>query len=89
MNKLLLFSLLVGLVTSDCDCCSQCTSTSTTEETVEQLSGDCPTITAVSGGLSGTGYATRYGIVVNQVVHGQKMPEVAMKLENVMLIKIF
>jgi hypothetical protein len=63
MNKLLLFSistcLLFGLVTSDCDCCSQCSLTDTTE-TVEQLSGDCPTITAVSGGLSGTGYATRY-----------------------------
>jgi hypothetical protein len=29
------------------------------------------------------------GIVANQVVHGQKMLEVEMKLEIVMLIKIF
>ena len=64
MNKLLLLSLialnLFGTIVSSCDCCSECTSTSTEEETVEQLSGDCPSITYVSSGLSGTGYATRY-----------------------------
>ena len=64
MNKILLISLILSClfsnITSTCDCCSQCSSTSTTTQEVEQLSGECPTITYVSNGLSGTGYATRY-----------------------------
>ena len=62
MNKLILaiylFSL-AGLVTSSCDCCDQC---GTQEEQQEEvvLSGECPAIKYVSGGLSGSGFASRY-----------------------------
>ena len=62
MKKLILaiylFSL-AGLVTSSCDCCDQC---GTQEEQQEEvaLSGDCPAIKYVSGGLSGSGFASRY-----------------------------
>jgi Glycosyl hydrolase family 45. len=62
MKKLILaiylFSL-AGLVTSSCDCCDQC---GTQEEQQEEvvLSGECPAIKYVSGGLSGSGFASRY-----------------------------
>ena len=62
MNKLVLlvylFSL-IGLITSACDCCDQC-GTTTQDVTVEHLSGSCPELKYVSGGYSGSGHATRY-----------------------------
>ena len=63
MNKLILavylFSL-VGLVTSWCNCCDECSTQTTEEQTVPTMSGSCPALKYVSGGLSGSGFATRY-----------------------------
>ena len=67
MNKLLLavylFSL-AGLVTSWCDCCDQCGQeeehNTVVDQPVEQLSGECPAIKYVNGGMSGSGFASRY-----------------------------
>jgi hypothetical protein len=63
MNKLvfLVYLLsLIGLITSACDCCDQCGTDSVDDVVVEHLSGSCPELTYVSGGMSGNGYATRY-----------------------------
>ena len=63
MNKLvfLVYLLsLIGLITSACDCCDQCGTDSGNDVVVEHLSGSCPELTYVSGGMSGNGYATRY-----------------------------
>ena len=70
MKKIILFLFfccLAGLVKSKCDCCSQCflddnePEVQTTEPEVQTTEpGSCPTIKYVSGGLSGSGYASRY-----------------------------
>ena len=61
MNKFI-FALyllsLAQLVASRCDCCDQCGTTA--EEPVEQLSGSCPALVKRSGGMSGSGFASRY-----------------------------
>ena len=41
-----------------CDCCDQCGTPE--EEPVEEVSGSCPAIKYVSGGMSGSGFASRY-----------------------------
>ena len=48
---------LAQLVASKCNCCDQC---GAEEEPVEELSGSCPPIKYVSGGMSGAGFASRY-----------------------------
>ncbi len=61
MNKFILalyLLSLVQLVASRCDCCDQCGQPE--EQVVEQLSGSCPAIKYISGGLSGRGFASRY-----------------------------
>ena len=74
MNKLILavylFSL-IGLVTSWCDCCDQCAAQTNPNTgnnggnnggstTTTLPSGSCPALKVVSGGLSGSGFASRY-----------------------------
>ena len=69
MNKLILavylFSL-VGLVTSWCDCCDQCANqenqnqNTNTNNNQGYDTGSCPAFKFVSGGLSGSGFASRY-----------------------------
>jgi len=61
MNKFILALYLlnlVQLVSSKCDCCDQCGTPD--EEPVEEVSGSCPAIKYVSGGMSGAGFASRY-----------------------------
>ena len=66
MNKIILALYLFGLfglITSKCDCCSECgleEETTKQEEVVERLSGSCPDIKYINGGLSGSGFASRY-----------------------------
>ena len=67
MNKVILliylFSL-VGLVTSWCNCCNECEQQQQqqqqTQTQTQQLSGSCPAINYVNGGLSGSGFQSRY-----------------------------
>ena len=61
MNKFILALYLLSLaqlVASKCDCCDQCGTAA--EEPVEQLSGSCPALVKRSGGMSGSGFASRY-----------------------------
>jgi len=61
MNKFILALYLLSLaqlVASKCDCCDQCGTPD--EEPVEEVSGSCPAIKYVSGGMSGAGFASRY-----------------------------
>ena len=61
MNKFILALYLLSLaqlVASKCDCCDQCGAPE--EEPVEEISGSCPAIKTVSGGMSGSGFASRY-----------------------------
>ena len=64
MNKLILavylFSL-VGLVTSWCDCCDQCQNQQNQNNNNNNNNqGSCPNFEFVNGGLSGSGFASRY-----------------------------
>ena len=54
-----LFSLF-GLITSSCDCYDESGTDSRDDTVVEHLSGSYPDLTVVSGGMSGSGYASRY-----------------------------
>ena len=61
MNKFILALYLLSLaqlVASKCDCCDQCGTAA--EEPVEQHSGSCPALVKRSGGMSGSGFASRY-----------------------------
>ena len=61
MNKFILALYLLSLaqlVASKCDCCDQCGTAE--EEPVEELSGSCPALKVISGGMSGSGFASRY-----------------------------
>ena len=61
MNKFILALYLLSLaqlVASKCDCCDQCGTAE--EEPVEEISGSCPAIKTVPGGMSGSGFASRY-----------------------------
>ena len=53
MNKFILALYLLSLaqlVASKCDCCDQCGTQE--EQTVEEVSGSCPAIKYVSGGMT-------------------------------------
>ena len=61
MNKFILALYLLSLaqlVASKCDCCDQCGAPE--EEPVEEISGSCPAIKTVPGGMTGSGFASRY-----------------------------
>ena len=61
MNKFILALYLLSLaqlVASKCDCCDQCGTAE--EEPVEEVSGSCPALKVISGGMSGSGFASRY-----------------------------
>ena len=61
MNKKLLVAIyllsLIAYINCGCNCCDQCDAQ---EQQDDQPSGSCPAIKKIQGGLSGSGWATRY-----------------------------